>query len=108
MGLLLDNPPFGNIVDSQHWHPYSFLRRIVRPNLNVSIVYLLPLFLNQGPPRSKKAQESNCVLLKAVQNVVVVFQWLHTVVVKPSHGKAICGEHYRAGHIEPETAVLYG
>jgi hypothetical protein len=48
------------------------------------------------------------MFLKAVQNVVVVFQWLPMVVVKPSHGKAICGEHYRAGYIEAETAVLYG
>jgi hypothetical protein len=48
------------------------------------------------------------MFLEGVQSVVVFFQWLHVVVVKPSHGKAICGEHHRAGHIEAETAVLYG
>lgn len=65
--------------------------------------------LSQYCPHSKKTQDARDELfLEGGQSIVVVFQWLHVLVVKPSHGKAICGEHHRAGHIEAETAVLYG
>jgi hypothetical protein len=82
--------------------------RIGQPSLMMIEFDGHDIFLKPRTPASRRRKSPSAVFLKAVQNVVVVFQWLPMVVVKPSHDKAICGEHYRAGHIEAETAVLYG
>jgi hypothetical protein len=48
------------------------------------------------------------VFLEGMRKVVIVLQWFYVAVIKPSHCVAICDEHRGAGHVQAETAVLYG
>src|SRR5215469_6775571 len=48
------------------------------------------------------------VFLEGMRNVVIILQWLYVGVIKPSHCVAMSGEYRSAGHVQTETAVLYG
>ena len=48
------------------------------------------------------------MFLEGLRNVVIILQWLDVALIEPSHCVAISSEYHSAGHVQTETAVLYG